>query len=264
MPTSQNVETIKMLDNALAVLDTLRVGNSSEGTVRLGVNEIAKQCDISPSTAFRILKTLEVNGWVYQCHDDKYILGEKLGFALSSNNLYIALKEVAGLVMSKYAVEVGQGMNLMIREGTQCYILQQARSNSLINYMANLYSSLPYYASACGKILLSELPIALVDELIHSEKMEKFTPNTIATPEEFWEQLRQVAKLGYAFDNKESSRDGSCVAVPVRDKNGRIIAGISFSGFLNISDINQLVEYVPILNKASAEITEKLFKIWDR
>ena len=50
---AKGTETIKMVDRALAVLDVLRVERK-----RLGVNEIAKKCDISPSTAFRILKTL--------------------------------------------------------------------------------------------------------------------------------------------------------------------------------------------------------------
>ena len=45
----QNVETIKMVDRALEVLDILRKERSP-----LGVNEIAKSCELNPSTAFRI------------------------------------------------------------------------------------------------------------------------------------------------------------------------------------------------------------------
>ena len=64
----QQVEIIKMVERALTVLDLLRTSKE-----RLGVNEIAKRCDLSPSTAFRILKTLEVSGWVFQLSDDRYI-----------------------------------------------------------------------------------------------------------------------------------------------------------------------------------------------
>lgn len=73
----QNVETIKMVDRALEVLDILRKERSP-----LGVNEIAKNCELNPSTAFRILKTLEVNGWVYQCMDGRYITGQKISFVI--------------------------------------------------------------------------------------------------------------------------------------------------------------------------------------
>ena len=68
----QNTETIKMVDRALNVLDTLRIS-----PIPIGVNDIAKQCSLSPSTAFRILKTLETNGWIYQCNDDRYITGQR-------------------------------------------------------------------------------------------------------------------------------------------------------------------------------------------
>ena len=65
---SKNVETIKMVERALAVLDLLRARRE-----RLGVNEIAKLCELNPSTAFRILKTLEKSGWAFQFTDGRYI-----------------------------------------------------------------------------------------------------------------------------------------------------------------------------------------------
>lgn len=113
----QNVETIKMVDRALEVLDILRKERSP-----LGVNEIAKNCELNPSTAFRILKTLEVNGWVYQCMDGRYITGQKISFVIEKNNLYLALKEVAELTMSRCTEENRQAMNLVVREGSRCYI----------------------------------------------------------------------------------------------------------------------------------------------
>ena len=69
--TEQQVETIKMVERALTVLDLLRTNKE-----RLGVNEIAKRCDLSRSTDFRILKPLEISGWVFQLSDDRYIAGQ--------------------------------------------------------------------------------------------------------------------------------------------------------------------------------------------
>ena len=67
----QPVETIKMVENAMGVLDLLRTSK-----VPLGVNEIAKTCGLNPSTTFRILKTLETSGWIYKTNDDRYITGQ--------------------------------------------------------------------------------------------------------------------------------------------------------------------------------------------
>ena len=255
----QNVETIKMVDRALEVLDILRKERSP-----LGVNEIAKSCELNPSTAFRILKTLEVNGWVYQCNDGRYITGQKISFVIEKNNLYLALKEVAELTMIRCTEEHGQPMNLIVREGHRCYVLQQSRTKSIVNYVPALYSELPFYACAGGKVLMSELPISLVEKLVDSCDMEPLTPYTIIDRDEFWLEVRKTAKRGYAFDHRESSDNGSCISVPVRDSEGNMIAALSFSGFVGIKDTDELLPYLPVLKEASEEITRNLFQCWGR
>ncbi len=254
----QNPDVIKMVDRAMQVLDILRLSRES-----IGVNAIAKQCEINPSTAFRILKTLEINGWVYQMGDGRYISGEKLSFILGKENLYLALKEVASIVMEKYTNVHDKAMNLIVRDGAHCFILQQSRTKSLVDYIPPLYSELPFYACAGGKILLSELPIHLADTIIHSREMVPLTKRTITDPDQFWKELRTVASQGYAFDHKESAENGSCISVAVRDSKGTPIAALSFSGFIGVEDEEELLHYLPALNEASKEISKNLYKCWE-
>ena len=257
--STKGTETIKMVDRALAVLDVLRTERK-----RLGVNEIAKKCDISPSTAFRILKTLEASGWVYQCGDDRYITGQKISFVMEKDNLYLALKEVASFTMERTTAAVGQAMNLTVREGTHCYILQQSRTKKFVDYIPPLYSDLPFYACAGGKILLSELPVSLAEQIINSCEMVPLTEHTITNPEIFWRELRKVAKTGYAFDNKESAENGCCIGVPIRNCDGDIIAALSFSGFVGVDNTDDLLQYLPTLQEAASEISKNLYKCWGR
>lgn len=250
-------ETIKMVERALSVLDTLR-----SSTIPIGVNDIAKLCSLNPSTAFRILKTLETTGWVFQCNDGRYIPGQKISFMTEKNNLYLALKEVAAYTMNQYTQKYDRAMNLIVRDENVCYILQQSRTKNLVDYVPPLHASMPFYACAGGKILLSELPIFLADKIIESCNMVALTPHTITNPEKFWQELRTVAKQGYALDHMESSESGSCIAVAVRDHEGTIIAALSFSGFIGVQDTDTLLEYVPALREASREISSNLFTCW--
>ena len=135
---AQNPTIIKMVDQALTVLDTLRMSRES-----LGVNEIAKMCGINPSTTFRILKTLEVNGWAFQCSDRRYIVGEKIGFVIEKNNLYLALKEVSSFVMNRYTEKYNQAMNLTVREGLVAIFYSSPAPKPCRLYSA-LYSDLPF------------------------------------------------------------------------------------------------------------------------
>lgn len=255
----QSGETIKMVERAMTVLDLLRTRQE-----RLGVNEIAKICGIGPSTAYRILKTLEASGWVFQLSDGRYIPGEKISFVTEKNNLYLALGDVAQFVMQECTNKYGQAMNLMVREGIHCTILQQSRTGKLVEYIPPIFSKLPFYACAGGKILLSELSVNLVEQIISSCEMIPLTSHTITNPDLFWQELRSAAKLGYAFDNKESSDNGSCIAVPIRDSEGSIIAALSFSGFVSINNPEELLEYLPALQEASKKISQSLFLSWGK
>ena len=103
--------TIKMVENALFVLDILH-----DGEEPLGVNEIAKRSGLSVSTTFRILKTLEKTKWAFQLSDDRYITGHKISFVTEKTNLYLALSDVSYFIMQEYVSRYHRAMNLMVRE----------------------------------------------------------------------------------------------------------------------------------------------------
>lgn len=254
---NQSVETIKMVENAMSVLDLLRLSREP-----LGVNQIAKQCDLSPSTTYRILKTLEVTAWVYQFSDDRYITGQKISFVTSKNNFYMALRDAAKFIMEDCTARHGMAMNLMVRNGSECEVLEQSLTKSIINYVPPLHTAMPYYACGGGKILLSELPEETLSRIFASTRMEALTPFTITSEEKYRAALAEARADGYAVDFQESSINGSCIAVPVRDNDGTIIASLSFSGLIGISDPGVLLKYVPVLQEASAAITESLYKSW--
>ena len=254
----KNHETIIMVERALKVLDLMRTKRE-----RLGVNEIAKLCGFNPSTTFRILKTLEKSGWAFQFNDGRYIAGEKICFVTEKNNLYLALSDVARFVMEKYTAQYDQAMNLLVRQGAYCTILQQSRTNNLVDYIPPLMTNLPIYACAGGKILLSEVPIKLAEQVISACEMKPLTSRTITDPERFWQALREVAKQGYAIDNKESAENGCCISVPIRDNEGMIIAALSFSGFIGMDDTQELLKYLPALREASEKISRSLYQCWE-
>ena len=88
--------TIKMVENAMTVLDTLRFSGQS-----MGVNEIAKTTSLSPATTFRILKTLSKTGWAFQLSNDRYTIGEKFSFTTEKTNLYLAISELSSRIEEK-------------------------------------------------------------------------------------------------------------------------------------------------------------------
>jgi DNA-binding IclR family transcriptional regulator len=248
--------TVKTLEKALMVLDVIKEANRP-----IGVNEISRLCSVNLTTTFRILKTLKNGGWVFQDENDKYIIGPKISFVTEKNNFYMALKEIAYYTMARLTVQELQAMNLIIRENEKCYILQQSRTHKLMDYIPPVGTYLPVYASAGGKILLSELPNIIVEKLLDIIDMKPLTKNTITSRAALIEELKKVKQNGYALDVHETQDDGFCIAVPIRNKEGDIIAALSFSGIIGIVPESKIEYYYHILTKASAEITENLYKL---
>lgn len=251
----EETNNVKALEKALALLDAVR-----ESDRPLGVNELAKLCALSPATAFRMLKTLLSHGWVYQDNNDKYILGHKISFVTEKTNFRLAMKETAYFIMSRLSVSEQQAMNLVVRDNEKCFILGQSRTEKIVDYVPPVGTFLPVYASACGKVLLSELPEPVLGGILGMTEMKRMTPYTITDLDKFAAELQNVRIKGYALDAHESQEEGFCIAVPVRAPSGEIISALSFSGFIGQKTVGEIDYYIGLLKKASDEITCQIFR----
>ena len=251
-------EIIKMVANAIGILGELRKDDEAKT-----IKEISENCKISISATSRILKTLENDGWVTGLNESLYIAGEKTEFVTEKTNLHRALADAAGVILEKYVERHQEAMNLMILEGGECEIIQQGRTKNLINYIPQLHAKLPFYSCAGGKILISELSESMKENLFRYTQIVPMTSNTICDQEILMQEIEEVKKCGYATDFHEILEMGSCIAVPVRDNEGTIIASLSYSGILNIKDKDDLLQYVPSLKEASEEISHMIYKCWE-
>ena len=59
-----------------------------------------------------------------------------------------------------------------------------------------------------------------------------------------------------------SVMNGTCIAVPIRNYSGTIIATLSFSGFIGVEDTSTLLPYLEPLREASERITSRLYATW--
>ncbi len=248
--------SVKALDRAFAVLDILQSAEEP-----LGVNEIAKRCEISPATTFRILKTCQSHGWVYQDKDEKYNVGHRLCAPTPNRQgqFLQLLRECAYFTMQRLSDIEQEAMNLVVRDLDRCYILGQSRTEKIVDYVPPVGTVLPFHASACGKVLLSELEEPLRSTLLDRIPFRRMTESTITARDAFTAELARVREQGYALDAHESQDVGFCIAVPIRAPQGEILAALSFSGFIGRRTVDEIDRYVALLQSASDEITKTLF-----
>jgi IclR family acetate operon transcriptional repressor len=87
----------------------------------------------------------------------------------------------------------------------------------------------PAHSCAMGKVLLSYLPEEEVDRVIEEKGLVKRTEHTITDPHQLKKQLNLVRTQGYAVDDEENEMGIRCVAAPLYNEIGKVVAAISIS-----------------------------------
>lgn len=244
---------ITVLQKALSVFETLTEHDKPQT-----LGNISQLAGVNPATTYRILATLKDNGWVAKHEQNRYSIDESAQFFLSRNHLNGLLREVAHEPMRESSYAESQPMNLIVRNYEKCMILQQIRTGKTVDYVPPIGTELPIYASSGGKVLLSELPLTLLQSILQIIELKPLSKYTITRKIDFVHELRKVKANGYGLDIHESLDKGCCIAVPVRNPDGRIIAAVSFSGFIGNFDESDIAHYYPILHETANKIARRL------
>lgn len=73
-------------------------------------------------------------------------------------------------------------------------------------------------------------PQASILEWISMRGLPRYTPHTITDPQAFTQELAHIRACGYALDEGEHEESVRCIAAPVCNHVGEVVAAISVSG----------------------------------
>ncbi len=217
---------IRVVDRAISVLNLL-----SDGQPR-SLTEVHEELGLSSSTAFRLLSSLACHALVTQDpHTGRYCLGLRcleLARAYADNN---DLRTVALLELERLRDATGESVHLAVLEGMEVIYLEKLPGLHAVGIMSSRVGGrAPAYCTGLGKVLLAGQPHAAVRKYYAANPMTRHTGTTIVRISTLLDQLGVVARQGYALDQREHEVEVECVASPVLDPDGTVVAAISVSG----------------------------------
>ncbi|MBB2915135.1 DNA-binding IclR family transcriptional regulator [Streptosporangium becharense] len=221
------------VERAISVLRAFLTGRPE-----LRVSDVAKATGLGTSTASRLLATLETLEFVerdpisglYRLGTAPITLG---GVALNQNPVHREARQVA----QELAASVGLGVNVAIRQGDSLFYLLNFEGRLAPRPFVLTGQRKPLYATGIGKCLLLALSGEERRALVPEETMQPFTAHTITTHARLDEELAAVLSRGYAKEVEELAFGRACVAAPIRDRSGAVVAAISISGPLSAIDL---------------------------
>lgn len=236
---------VQSLVRGLSILECL-----AEAKGGMNLTEISDYLGLAPSTAHRLLNSLEQQGFVAQDQArGNWYIGVK---AFSVGNAFLRSRDFVAIVrpfMHDLVAQTGETSNLAILDGGVPVFIAQVECSEMMRMVATLGSKAPVHASGVGKALLCQRREAEVEAIIAESGLPVLGPNTITSPEEFRAELKRIRQQGYSFDNEEQSVGLRCVASNIYNEHGEAVAAISISGPApRITD-----ERVPVLGRLLAE-----------
>jgi DNA-binding IclR family transcriptional regulator len=196
-----------------------------------GVRSVAHALNMSPSTAFRLLATLQQAGFAEQdAATERYSIGlnaVQLGIAALSA---FDITRIAPSRLRSLADETGESAFLAVLDDVYVVYLLKEEAQRAIRTTIALGSRKPTHATALGKTFLAGMPAADVTALLRRAGMPATTVHTITDLNQMREDLAYVRARGYAVAREEDEDGLMCVAASVRDHAARAIAALSIAG----------------------------------
>jgi DNA-binding IclR family transcriptional regulator len=244
----QTTTAIQVLDRATAILDSLA---SYDEPVSLKI--IAADTGLHPSTAFRILASLTTHRLVDRS-DGNYRLGTRLLSWGDRVRTRIDLRAEARPVMKWLRDQIGETVNLTIREGDSVVYVERVLAKRAMRVEQVIGSRAPLHVTAVGKLMLGDLGADAIHEYVERTGLPRYTDNTLTDEESMVTEINQAMIDGYAFDNEEAELGVGCIGVVVRDSTAAVVAGLSISAPIE----RWQQEWVDLVKQAGEQISQRL------
>jgi DNA-binding IclR family transcriptional regulator len=250
-------ETVQSVSRALSLIETM---SRADGPVSL--SELSKKAHLTLTTTHRLLSTLLSRGFAAQDPTTlKYYLGIKT-FEIGNAALIVNdLRTLARPFLKRLAESVNETINLAILDETEVVYIDQLESTNMVvvKMIAGVGSRSPAYCTGSGKVLLADLPANELRQRLSKIRLIKFTKYTNTDIEQLIELLAEVNRQGYALDFSERDLGVTCVAVPVKNFEGKVQAAISVSAPAQRITAKRIHEEIlPVLSDVSSQVSRQL------
>ena len=241
--------SIQVIDRAVALLNAMAVLPEPAS-----LKFLSAETQLHPSTAFRILNALVGHGVVERTDAGQYSLGMKLLHFAGRVHGKVDLLREAKPIMEWLRSQVGETVNLTVREGDEVVYIERAIPNRMMRVEQVIGSRAPLHVTAVGKLFLAEVGENACQQYATRTGLPRYTPKTFVESARLWREVSMAKERGYALDEEEAEQGVSCIGAPVRDSRGVMVAGLSISA----PSERRHQSWIALIKKAGFDLSARL------
>lgn len=224
------------------------------------VRELSDALGYHKSSIQRLTSTLETEGFIERSQDEKgsYQLGPQMRYLSNAAIQNVDLSQIARPFLERLSKLTQEVVHLCVVEQLQCYYIDKIDSPRSIRLVTHVGQRLPLHCTGVGKVLMSGMSPSDLDRVIHERGLPPFTANTITIRERLMEELKRIRYAGIAYDNEEFEIGLKCIAGPIINSQGEVVAAVSISGPTQRLSSRILDEFSTYVKEAAREISMKI------
>lgn len=247
----QKVQTLDRVMDIIELLSTSKQG--------MGVTEIGNRLNLHKSTVHRLITSLLKRGYIEKdAKTGLYKIGLKF-IEISSLHLHqLELKTEAAPFMRRLSETTGQVSHLAILDGTDVVYIEKFDLVPSLRLYSQIGKRVPVYCTALGKVLMSSKTNGLRNQILDGIELKPFTKNTIIDRKVLEIELDKTQQRGWAVDNEEHEAGVCCIAAPVFDFTGKVIAAVSISGDKGTINSGQKDYFIKAVVDAAKDISKRM------
>lgn len=216
------------------VINAMRLLEAFRDEEELGVTELSRRLELHKNNVFRLLATLQQEGYIEQKADtERYRLGVRileLGSSFTRNRSLLCSAEP---ILEELAAATRETVHLGVLREFEVVHLRGVQTERAVMSGLREGTRLPIHCTALGKVLVGcadDGTRTRYDTWLDGRALDERTPHTIADRDKLRDHLRGVGVRGVGFDLGECDDGLACAAAPVHAADGRVVAALSVSG----------------------------------
>lgn len=224
----------------------------------LGISELAKRLGVAKSTVHRLAGTLLEEGLLQQNPENgRYRLGVGLFTLGSLVRARLDVTSESKHLLNELREQTQENVRLAVLERQSVVFLHDFESPQTLRLRSGTGQLRPAFCTAEGLCLVSGLREPELTKFMTYSRTAR-TPKTIVEESELRARVKSVKRKGYAIEDEECDEGTRCIAAPIWNGDGRIVAAVGIAGPRVRIRKNLFPKLAPVVIEAGLRISERL------
>jgi IclR family pca regulon transcriptional regulator len=228
-------EFVEALAKGLSVIEAF-----DQGHAEMTLSEVARRAGVTPAAARRSLHTLTALGYV--CHVNRRFMLSARVLLLGAAYLRAAhVEEILLPELVRLVRRFGDAASVTVLDRHDILYIAHHSEQRARRMTAGIGVTYPAYPTSMGRVLLAGLPQDQLDAYLAGLRTEKLTEFTVTDRGKLAAIVARARRKGYATAIDELDYGITAIAVPIRDREGRVVAALNSSGYSGRVGIEEMI-----------------------